>query len=76
VVIVSAADKVTPLRDADILAVVFAITVEVRMVIWAVFEPAGIVMEIGTIAWTLSDRNETVKPPVGAGPDIVAVPYE
>ena len=40
----------------------------------AVIEPAGMVTLDPTKALRLDDANETVVPPVGAGPEILRVP--
>lgn len=40
----------------------------------AVIAPAGMVTELPTKALKLDDANETVVPPVGAGPEMLRVP--
>ena len=55
-------------------ALVSLLTTLVETLKVAVIEPAGMVMLDPTNALKLDDANETVVPPVGAGPEMINVP--
>ena len=59
---------------AEKTALVSLLTTLVETVNDAVIAPAGMVTLDPTIALKLDDANETVVPPVGAGPEIIKVP--
>ena len=59
---------------AEITALVSLLTTLVVTLNVVVIEPAGMVTVVGTRALKLDDANETVVPPVGAGPEMIKVP--
>ena len=59
---------------AEIIALVSLLTAFVETVKVAVIAPAGTITLLPTIALKLDDANDTVVPPVGAGPEILRVP--
>ena len=59
---------------AEITALVSLLTAFVETVKDAVIAPAGMVTLLPTIALKLDVANETVVPPVGAGPEMLSVP--
>ena len=66
----------TPLRDAEMLAIVFELTFVVLIAKDPEVRPAAIVTEPGSVAEVLSLNRVTTKPPTGAGELIVTVPDE
>ena len=76
-VTVSTADLVTPLKDAEIVTAVEAVTGLVPTVKLAPKAPAGTITQTGTVATQgLLLESVTVAPPAGAAPFRVTVPYE
>jgi hypothetical protein len=59
---------------AEITALVSLLTTLVETVNDVVIAPAGMVTLLPTKALRLDDANETVVPPVGAGPEMLRVP--
>ena len=70
------ADCVTPLDVAEMVAPVAVDTAVVVTVKVAVFAPAAMVTEVGTVALVELDASEMARPPVGAAVPMVTVPVE
>ena len=76
-VTVSTADLVTPLKDAEIVTAVEAVTGSVPTVKVLLKAPAGTITQTGTVATQgLLLESVTTAPPAGAAPFRVTVPYE